>query len=94
MLTREELDRFKELCNFTWGTSSSPKSEIQRLGLRAVEDILKYRTVLKDALFRLEKINLDALSIECWELDSPDIQDIIHNIERVLHIKNPRSESK
>lgn len=91
MLNREELEHFKELCNFTRETTSgSPKSEIQRLGLRAVEDILKYRTVLKDALFRLEKINLDALSIECWELDSPDIQDIIHNIERVLNVKDTR----
>lgn len=91
MLNREELEHFKELCNFTRETtSSSPKSEIQRLGLHAVEDILKYRAALKDILFRLERISQYYSIVQGWELVNTDIQDVIHSIERILNVKDTR----
>jgi len=91
MLNREELEHFKELCNFTRETtSSSPKSEIQRLGLHAVEDILKYRAALKDILFRLETISQYYSIVQGWELVNTDIQDVIHSIERILNVKDTR----
>jgi len=91
MLNREELEHFKELCNFTRETtSSSPKSEIQRLGLHAVEDILKYRAALKDILFRLETISQYYSIVQGWELVNTDIQDVIHSIKRILNVKDTR----